>query len=138
MNENLTHKQQHESALAHEDSSVTKVIHAHLIVPGMGSDHCAGLVSTSLQRLSGVGEIHTNIAIHRVDVEFDPDQLQTTDLKKAVERAGYEVDSIESEDIRELYLTVPGMGSDHCAGIISDSIHRLAIFVPTFIIPAKR
>jgi Cu+-exporting ATPase len=126
MNENLTHKQQHESALAHEDSSVTKVIHAHLIVPGMGSDHCAGLVSTSLQRLSGVGEIHTNIAIHRVDVEFDPDQLQTTDLKKAVERAGYEVDSIESEDIRELYLTVPGMGSDHCAGIISDSIHRLA------------
>lgn len=35
---------------------------AHLIVPGMGSDHCVGLVSTSLRRLDGVANIRTNIA----------------------------------------------------------------------------
>ena len=98
---------------------------AHLIVPGMGSDHCAGLVSTSLKRLRGIGEIHTNIATHRVDVKFDSTQLKASDLKKAVERAGYDVDSIESDEIQELRLVVPGMGSDHCAGIISESINRL-------------
>jgi P-type Cu+ transporter len=35
---------------------------ARLTVPGMGSDHCAGIVKTSLKRLNGIGEITTNIA----------------------------------------------------------------------------
>ena len=30
---------------------------AILIVPGMGSDHCAGLVSQSLKRLPGIAEL---------------------------------------------------------------------------------
>lgn len=33
-----------------------------LTVPGMGSDHCAGIVRKTLERLDGVGEIQTNIA----------------------------------------------------------------------------
>lgn len=36
--------------------------HADLIVPGMGSDHCAGLVSESIKRLSGISDVSTNIA----------------------------------------------------------------------------
>lgn len=39
-----------------------------VIVPGMGSDHCAGLVRQSLQRLDGVLEVRTNIASHLVSV----------------------------------------------------------------------
>lgn len=91
----------------------------------MGSNHCAGLVTTSLQRLQGVGEIHTNIASHWVEVSYDPDRLQPEDLKTAVERAGYDVDAIQLPDVTELHLTVPGMGSNHCAGLITTSITRL-------------
>ena len=64
---------------------------ARLVVPGMGSDHCAGLVSTSLKRLDGAVDIGTNIANHRVTVRFDPALTDLKSLRAAVERAGYEV-----------------------------------------------
>uniref|UniRef100_UPI001B39011B heavy-metal-associated domain-containing protein n=1 Tax=Roseovarius autotrophicus TaxID=2824121 RepID=UPI001B39011B len=41
---------------------------ATLTIPGMGSDHCAGIVRTSLERLEGVQEIRTSIAAHRARV----------------------------------------------------------------------
>jgi P-type Cu+ transporter len=100
---------------------------ATLLVPGMGSDHCAGLVSTSLRRLTGVGDVRTNVAMHRVEVVFDSDRLKPADLAAAVERAGYEVDRVTAEAAgpQQVRLSVPGMGSDHCAGIVSASIRRL-------------
>ena len=101
---------------------------ATLTIPGMGSDHCAGIVKTSLNRLDGVGEIRTSIASHRAEVSFDPSRIDASVLKNAVERAGYEVDAISEnvgESTTELRLIVPGMGSDHCAGIVSESIRRL-------------
>lgn len=64
---------------------------AVLIVPGMGSDHCAGLVSQSLRRLPGIAELSTSIANHKVRIEFDAEQTDLGALKQAVEQAGYEV-----------------------------------------------
>jgi P-type Cu+ transporter len=101
---------------------------AHLIVPGMGSDHCAGLVSTSLRRLEGVTNVRTNIVNHRVDVEFDSGRTDLDGLKSAVERAGYDVVRAQSDEAKGasvVRLTVPGMGSDHCAALISGSVRRL-------------
>ena len=98
---------------------------AYLIVPGMGSDHCAGLVKESLMRLKGVDSVESNIALHRISVAFNTQQLQLMDLQRAVEKGGYEVDSISGENAAQLTLTVPGMGSDHCAGLIETSIRRL-------------
>jgi Cu+-exporting ATPase len=64
---------------------------AVLIVPGMGSDHCAGLVSQSLKRLPGITELNTSIASHKVRIEFDAEQTSLAALQQAVEQAGYEV-----------------------------------------------
>ncbi len=106
--------------------SRTAQAQATLTIPGMGSDHCAGIVRTSLERLDGVQDIQTSIAAHRARVNFDAERLSAADLKAAVEKAGYEVDDGEGADgPREVRLTVPGMGSDHCAGIVADSIRRL-------------
>lgn len=74
--------------------TVAKQTTVLLTVPGMGSDHCAGLVSTSIRRLDGVSQIETNIARHRVTVRFDPTRLQPEAIRSAVERAGYDVDSV--------------------------------------------
>ena len=101
---------------------------ATLTIPGMGSDHCAGIVKTSLSRLAGVGDIRTSIASHRAEVSFDPSRVDAAALKSAVERAGYEVDAVTENarsGVQEIRLVVPGMGSDHCAGIVGDSIRRL-------------
>src|SRR5690606_35284022 len=99
---------------------------ARLTVPGMGSDHCAGIVKTSLKRLEGMGEITTNIAAHRVEANYDPALLSLTDIRMAIEKAGYEVASASSPGAgTRIQLVVPGMGSDHCAGIVRESLQRL-------------
>lgn len=100
-----------------------------LAVPGMGSNHCAGLITASIERLPGIINLNTNIANHRVTVEFDPGQLGDGDIREAIEKAGYDVDSMsppESVGGGEAVFTVPGMGSDHCSGLVSSSIKRLA------------
>lgn len=96
---------------------------AQLIVPGMGSDHCAGIIKTSLSRLEGVAAVKTNIATHKVDVDFDMATVEAGQLVAAVEKAGYDVEMAPAAG--GLVLMVPGMGSDHCAGLVSTSIKRL-------------
>ena len=69
-----------------------------LIVPGMGSDHCAGIVRESIERLGGIEEIRTNIANHQVTVKRSGESPSLEALKAAVERGGYEVTALRTED----------------------------------------
>ena len=97
-----------------------------LIVPGMGSDHCAGIVRAALERLDGVESVSTNIANHRVSVRYDTSAADADALRDAVETAGYDVARVDAGgDGTVIKLVVPGMGSDHCAGIVRASIERL-------------
>ena len=97
-----------------------------LTVPGMGSDHCAGIVRKTLERLDGVGEIQTNIANHHVSVTIEAGGPDGDTLKEAVEGAGYDVAAVSGgTGMQQVRLTVPGMGSDHCAGIIRSTLERL-------------
>ena len=58
-----------------------------LIVPGMGSNHCAGLITTSVERLPGIINLTTNIANHRVEVEFDANLTSDNQIRGAIEKA---------------------------------------------------
>lgn len=112
--------------------------HVRLIVPGMGGDHCAGIITTSLKRLSGVTEVRTNIAAHRVEVRFDPGQVDSDSLEAAVEHAGYEVAQVEkgngNRDQREARLTMPGDGERSLRRIMSSTLLRST----SFMAPAER
>lgn len=68
-----------------------------LTVPGMGSNHCAGLVSTSIHRLDGIERVEANIANHRVTVRFDATRTQPDAIRAAIEHAGYDVDGVDLE-----------------------------------------
>ena len=96
-----------------------------LTVPGMGSDHCAGIVRKTLERLDGVSEIQTNIANHHVSVTVEEGGPDGNTLKGAVEGAGYDVAAVSGGGQQQIRLTVPGMGSDHCAGIVRKTLERL-------------
>ncbi|MFL0802737.1 MAG: heavy metal translocating P-type ATPase [Agarilytica sp.] len=101
---------------------------AQLIVPGMGSNHCAGLVKRSLERLQGVENIQTNIASHQVNVSFNPSRSSLQDIQVAVENAGYDVTTaqlVTDAHVQKVTLTVPGVGSNHCAGLVRTSLERL-------------
>ncbi len=68
-----------------------------LVVPGMGSDHCAGIVRSSLERLDGIESIRTNISNHRVQVKVGDDGPDLESIRTTVENAGYEVDEAIDE-----------------------------------------
>lgn len=103
---------------------------ARLVVPGMGSDHCAGLVSTSLTRLDGVADVATNIANHRVTVRFDPALTDIASLRAAVERAGYEVAALD--ETKPASATEQGDVEEH---FLAEARKRLWIAaVPTSVI----
>ena len=78
-------------------ASPAPVRSVRLTVPGMGSDHCAGLVSGSIKRLSGIAGVETSIANHRVTVRFDPALTQPGEILAAVERTGYDVDALDED-----------------------------------------
>ncbi|WP_207308973.1 heavy-metal-associated domain-containing protein [Marinobacter salicampi] len=80
---------------------------SELIVPGMGSDHCAGIIRHTLQRLEGVDEVVTNVASHRVRVVSASNGPDETSLRSAVEGAGYEVASISSAGETSHVMTPP-------------------------------
>ena len=97
-----------------------------LTVPGMGSDHCVGIVRTSIQRLPGIESVTASSSSHKVRVDFDVAEVDSDSIRRAVEKAGYEVDPVSSGgDQGAVRLTVPGMGSDHCAGLVRSSLERL-------------
>ncbi|GEK46803.1 heavy metal translocating P-type ATPase [Bisbaumannia pacifica] len=72
-----------------------------LTVPGMGSDHCAGIVRKTLERLDGVGDIQTNIANHHISVTLDEGGPDSDMLKEAVEGAGYDVAAVQSDEAED-------------------------------------
>lgn len=67
-------------------------------VIGMGSDHCAGVVQKALESFSGVSDIKTSYANGSATFSYDPAQVKLSQLKKAVDDAGYEAVVIESGD----------------------------------------
>lgn len=76
----------------------TAIAKAELLVPGMSSDHCVGIVTTSIRRLDGIVEVHANLAAHRVSVRYNSEQINASQIKTAVEQAGYEVAAIETAE----------------------------------------
>ncbi len=69
-----------------------------LQITGMGSDHCAGIVQKSLEKLDGVKEVTTNISTGRADVTFDDEKVKVSQMIHAVEDAGYGAKVFESKD----------------------------------------
>jgi len=67
-------------------------------VIGMGSDHCAGVVQKALSGFAGVSNIKTSYANGSATFVYDPAQVKLSELKKAVDDAGYEAVVIESGD----------------------------------------
>ncbi|MCK8517279.1 heavy metal translocating P-type ATPase [Methylonatrum kenyense] len=67
-----------------------------LVVPGMGSDHCAGIIRRTLERQSGIASIDTNIGNHHVTVTLADEGPDQGALQTAVEGAGYDVAAVET------------------------------------------
>ena len=89
-----------------------------LVVPGMGSDHCAAIVRKTLQRLDEVADVSTNVSNHKVTVTVAASTAAgiAQRLQRAVEGAGYDVASVGR----------PGRRDDGAHGSIEEDYLRVA------------
>ena len=67
-------------------------------VIGMHSDHCAGVVKKTLEALSGVNGVETSFVNSYAKANYDSSQLKPSELKKAIDKAGYEAVIIEKDE----------------------------------------
>lgn len=67
-------------------------------VVGMHSSHCEGIIRKTVSDLKGVKSIDANFANAEAIVEYNPRIISKSDIKKAIDKAGYEAIE-EKEDI---------------------------------------
>jgi Cu+-exporting ATPase len=62
-----------------------------LPVKGLSCAACVGRVESAVKALKGVVEASANLALGKVAVEFIPGEVNLSEIKRAIEQAGYEV-----------------------------------------------
>ncbi len=78
-------------------------VKAEFKVIGMGSDHCAGVVKKALEVHDGVKDVETNFVNAYAKFSYNPNIVKLSELKQAVDNAGYEAIIIdEGDDIYEV------------------------------------
>lgn len=58
-------------------------------VEGMGSEHCAGIVKNAVEKLDGIDKVETDFTNSSAIVEYQPEAVKISDIKKAIDDAGY-------------------------------------------------
>lgn len=71
---------------------------ATFTVIGMSSDHCAGIVKETLEKFEGVKNVETNYANAYARFSYDPSVVKLTELKKAIDGAGYTATLLDESD----------------------------------------
>ena len=72
-----------------------------LRVRGMSSQHCAGVVESSLRKLDGIRNVDASFAIERAIIDFDPNKVTLEKIKKTIVDAGYEPEEFREDVDRE-------------------------------------
>ncbi len=72
-----------------------------LKVHGMESQHCIGIIESTLEKIDGVKSYQTNLTTQKATVFFDSDKVKTSDLIKAIDNAGYKAEKTETSDIEK-------------------------------------
>ena len=62
-----------------------------LAVEGMSCGHCKAAVEGEISKLAGVEHSDADFENNTVEVRYDEGRVTNSDIREAVERAGYEV-----------------------------------------------
>ncbi len=111
---------------------------ASLLVSGMTCASCVRRVERGLEKLDGVRSANVNLATERATVSYDPHVVRPDDLRAAVEKAGYGVEELESDQAQnghaplqdlstpgEITLDVEGMTCASCVRRVERSLGRV-------------
>ncbi len=84
--------------IAHLPSSDERSAVAELSVSGMTCAACVARVERALRKVDGVVDANVNLATERAGIVYRPELVDLSQLREAVEGAGYDVIAAEGED----------------------------------------
>ena len=90
-------------------------------IEGMTCSACANRVERVIKKLEGVEEAGVNFATETLSMKYDEHKLNTTDIKAAVEKAGYKVYKNEAN----YNFKIEGMTCSACANRIERTVKKL-------------
>lgn len=67
-----------------------------LKIEGMTCAACAKAVERASKKLDGVSEANVNFATEKLNISFEPSKVRVSDIKKAIEKAGYKASEEET------------------------------------------
>lgn len=73
-----------------------------LKVGGMTCATCVKTIENSLKKLDGISSVNVNLGAERALVTYNPRVTTVTDMKKAIEEAGYHYLGVEGEETEDL------------------------------------
>lgn len=88
-------------------------------IGGMSCASCVATIEGALSNLSGVSKAQVNFAAQKAQVEYDPAETNLEQMARAIEDVGYEVVP------DQLSLSVFGMRSAHCEGVVKEGLENL-------------
>ena len=81
--------------------AVSAAVTKTMKIEGMTCASCSRAVERVTRKLDGVIESNVNLATEKLSISFEPDKIKVSDIKKAIEKAGYkaveEVEIIDSD-----------------------------------------
>ena len=83
-----------------------------IAVYGMTCEHCVKTVTKAVSSLKGVKSVNVSLKDKCADVAFDEGTISTSDIKKAIEEAGYETeDDDPGHETKDRSPTLAGIGN---------------------------
>lgn len=92
-------------------------------ITGMTCASCAKAVERTVRKLDGVSDQSVNIATEKLKIDYDKDQVEFDDIKKAIEKAGYGV--IKEEENKKLDMKIGGMTCASCSKAVERVVKKL-------------
>jgi Cu+-exporting ATPase len=73
-----------------------------LLIKGMSCAACSSAVERAVRKLDGVVSAEVNLTTNRGSFEYEPSKVKLSEIKAAIEKAGYTPRDIEGEKTRDL------------------------------------
>ncbi len=87
-------------------------------IGGMDCGGCAKTIEASLQQLPGVNEVSVSFATGRLNVSFDPQQVNESAIRDRITSLGYTANIVPANPGKTLQAKISGMDCAGCAKTI--------------------
>lgn len=117
-----------------------------LDIDGMTCAACVKAVERGISKLEGIESISVNLTTEKASIEYDPEKVRISDIKTAVEKAGYSARTVTSTEYNSDTLRKESIIRSYKNKFIISAIfafplliismgHMLGIRLPAFISP---